>query len=227
MLDSWWHFGDWSGLRGNQLELNIITCPFCEAIGVCSVIYHIEKVKPNGKKKLNYEVLQCGNCGNYNMVFWSANEHSISSRHSLYNYLMIPYPLRIDNQRPEWPTDVFKYWSQAHSNLRLENYEAAATMARSTLQIALRSCNAQGKDLKEEINDLSDKGILPVIMKDWSHSLRMLGNDTAHPQPGDELNPADVKDVIKFIDFLLEYLFTLPNNISEYRKRQNGNTESD
>jgi len=51
-------------------------------------------------------------------------------------------------------------------------------------QIVLRENNAQGRTLKNEIDDLASKGILPTIMKDWSDNIRELGNDAAHPRIG-------------------------------------------
>ena len=54
-------------------------------------------------------------------------------------------------------------------------------MARSALQAVLRDRGAQGKSLKEEIDDLAAGGILPPHMKEWAHELRALGNESAHP----------------------------------------------
>jgi hypothetical protein len=57
-------------------------------------------------------------------------------------------------------------------------------MARSAVQLATRYQEAQGKSLKAEIDDLADRRILPPIMKEWSHEVRELANDAAHPKPG-------------------------------------------
>lgn len=94
-------------------------------------------------------------------------------------------------------------------------------MARSALQQTLRNQNAKGKNLKEEIDNLFNKGLLPKIMKEWSHELRLLGNDSAHPNNDIvEPNKSDVYAVINFLDHLLLYLFDLPKQIQEYRERK-------
>jgi len=68
---------------------------------------------------------------------------------------------------------------------------------------------------------LASKGILPTIMRDWSDNIRGLGNDAAHPRIGQGPTSAeDAKDVIKFLDFLIEYLYDLPNKIEKYRERR-------
>jgi hypothetical protein len=94
-------------------------------------------------------------------------------------------------------------------------------MAHSALQAALRDQNATGKNLKQEIEDLARKGLLPPIMKEWSDNVREVGNDAAHPVADQApAEPRDARDIIKFLDYLLEYLYTLPHQIQEYRARE-------
>ena len=113
---------------------------------------------------------------------------------------------RLDKHPEHWPKDVGRYWLQAHKSATDENWDAAAVMTRSALQIALRQHEAKGNNLNHEIDDLAAKGVLPPHMKDWAHELRDLGNDSAHPEPSAEPpTPQDVRDVLEFLDFLLEY----------------------
>ena len=101
------------------------------------------------------------------------------------------------------------------------NWDAAAVMARSALQLALRSTGAKGANLKQEIDDLASKGFLPPLMQEWSHNVRELGNDSAHPNLDQEPTSArDASDIVGFLDFFLQYLDTLPKKINEYRGRK-------
>jgi hypothetical protein len=94
-------------------------------------------------------------------------------------------------------------------------------MARSAMQVALRQKDVSGSSLKHEIDDLAARGILPPHMKDWAHELRELGNESAHPDPGQtKTNGGDARDVIEFLDFMLQYLYDLPHQIEQYRKRR-------
>jgi len=57
-------------------------------------------------------------------------------------------------------------------------------------------------------------------MKDWAHEVRLLANESAHPEapvPAD-LDPQDVREVVNFRDFLLLYPYDLPKQIENYRK---------
>lgn len=215
-MDSWWSLGEGYGQQGGELGLYQIACPFCMERGNFKLAFHAEKKKPNASKKLNFDTYECGNCKGYVMVLWSANQFG-----DLYNYRVLPWPIQIDRFPEEWPEHVGRYWIQAKRNLRDENLDAASVMTRSALQGALRDQGAMGKNLKQEIDDLAAKGLLPPIMKEWSGNLKDLGNDSAHPQPGQPAaQPEDVRDVVRFLDFLLEYLYSLPHQIKEYRERK-------
>lgn len=212
-MDSWWDLGGWSGFDGDDLALYRITCPFCGERGNFSTAYHAEKKQSNGNKVLNFDTLKCGNCASYVQVFWSAHD-----RH--HDFRVMPWPLKIEKFPDYWPEAVGRYWLQACRSLADKNWDAAAVMARSALQIALRDQTAQGKNLKEEIDDLAAKGVLPPIMKEWAHNVRELGNDSAHPKPKQEAtDPRDAKDIAQFLDYFLEYLYSLPKKINDYRER--------
>lgn len=215
-MNSWWELAEWSGYPGETLALYQIECPFCSERGNFEVAHHAEKKKPNGRKVLNFDTLKCGNCASYVMVFWSSND-----RH--HDYRVVPWPIKRLEKYPEhWPEAVGRYWLQAKRNLKDQNWDAAALMARSSLQVSLREQQAQGSSLKQEIDDLAIKGILPKIMQDWAHNVRELGNDSAHPRPNQPpTSPQDAKDIVGFMDYLFEYLYTLPKRIKEYRERKN------
>lgn len=216
-MDSWWQLGEDHGLGGEDLAVDQIICPFCMERGNFKTAFHAEKKKPNSDKKLNFDTLECGNCAGYVMVLWSASERGYGS--GLHGSKVLPWPLKFEKYPEHWPEAVGRYWLQAIKNLKEENWDAAAVMARSSLQLALRDKNANGNNLKQEVDDLANKSILPPIMREWSNEIRLLGNDSAHPDPcAPPTDSKNAKDIVKFLDFLLEYLYTLPHEISEYKK---------
>ena len=219
MLRSWWDLGEHVGTLGSELATYQIECAFCGEKGNYSTEHHAEKKKPNSSKVLNFDTLKCGSCGGYVLVLWSSMEHAGSQ--SLHSFRVIPYPLKITEAPEHWPPEIQRYWLQAQRSLEGDNWDAAAVMARSAMQIALREHKAQGKDLKAEIEDLATRGILPPLMKDWSHEVRELGNDSAHPKPGQQPTTSeDANDIVEFLDFMLEYLYNLPKQIADYRERR-------
>jgi hypothetical protein len=59
-------------------------------------------------------------------------------------------------------------------------------------------------------------------MKDWAHEVRLLANESAHPDApaADPAVPQDAKDVVNYLDFLLFYLYDLPQQIVAHRNRK-------
>jgi len=218
MAGSWWTLGEGHGYHGNDLALFRITCPFCFERGNFALEHHAQKKKPGSSKSLNFDTLKCGNCAGYVMVLWSASEFGGGGLH---NFEVLPWPMRFEKAPEHWPEAIGRYWLQAHRCLGDETWDAAAVMARSALQVALREAGAAGKSLKQEIDDLAAKGVLPSHMKDWAHELRELGNESAHPgQTQGATQPDDARDIVEFLDFLLKYLLDLPHQIAEYRARR-------
>lgn len=218
-MDSWWELSEGSGFRGKDLELYRITCPFCTEKGNFALEHRVTKRKPNGTKAIHGDTYRCGNCQGFVLVLWSASE--FSGLDGMHDYRVIPYPLRFESHPEHWPKDFGRYWLQAHRSLTEENWDAAAVMARSAMQIALRKAGAKGPNLRAEIDDLAAKGDLPPLMKDWAHELRELGNDAAHPVP--EQPPTtkqDAVDIVRYVDFVATYLYNLPDDIAKFRARK-------
>jgi len=216
-MESWWELGESSGFSGDKMEVWRLTCAFCGEKGHFELRFHGEKRKSTSNKRLNFDVYQCTNCKGFIHVIWSAAEFT----GTIYSYQVLPWSIGKAEPSEIWPEAVQRYWVQAHESLRTENWDAAATMARSALQAAMRNKGAAGANLKKEIADLASKRILHPMMEDWSNEVRELGNDSAHPD-GDAppTDPQDARDVVRFLDFLLFYLYDFPKQITEYRERR-------
>jgi hypothetical protein len=213
-MDSWWSLGEWSGFPGTKLALDKITCPFCSQNGRFSTEYHAEKKQPNGVKVLNFDTLKCGNCASFVQVFWSASKE----RH---DFRAQPWSLTFDKAPDHYPADVARYWLQAKKSLVACNYDAAVVMARSAVQLALRAHEAKGANLLEAIDDLARKGLVPPVLQDWSHNVRELGEEAAHPRTAQSPSAAqDAAEVVNFSDFMFEYLYLFPKRIDDFRGRK-------
>ena len=217
-MKSWWDLGEWSGYPGTKLEVHALTCAFCFERGNFTVEHQASKAKANDRKVLYFTTLKCGNCAGYVMVLWSP-----SSTGEVHDYRLLPFPRKATKAPETWPASVGRFWLQAQQSLQAEIWDAAAVMARSALQAALRDCGAKGNNLKQEIDDLAGKGLVPPVMQEWAHELRELGNESAHPaadQPATA--PRDAKDVVEFSTYLFEYLYSLPHQIRQYKSRRSG-----
>lgn len=219
VMDSLWQLGEGMGFQGDKLEVWRITCPFCNESGNFSFAFHGEKKKPNSDNRLNFDVYQCKNCVGFVHVFWSAGE---GFGRGLYGFRVLPWPL---DSKPKpsdnWPDGMKTFWVQAHDSLRRENLDAATVMARSAVQFIARERGAKASKLKGQIDELAAQGVLHPLMKDWAHEVRLLGNDSAHPDPyaQTDVTLENVKDVVNLLDLLLTYLYDLPKQVEDFRKR--------
>jgi len=221
-MDSWWGLGEGSGYDGDTVQLWRITCAFCGEKGNFTLAFHEEKKNPASNKRLNFDVYKCVNCAGFVHVFWSACERGFGR--GLFDFKVLPWPL---STKPEpsqdWPEGMKRFWIQAHDSLANENWDAANVMARSAVQFVVRDKKAVDANLKAQIEDLAAKGVLHPLMKDWADEVRLLANESAHPQVPIplEVTPQDARDIVNFLDLLLFYLYDLPTQIENFRKRKN------
>lgn len=219
-MRSWWDLGEGYGQLGDSLAIYQIECAFCNEKGDFKIVSQFQKKNPQSNKMLHFDTLRCENCVGYVMVLWSTD--SSGGGTDLHDYKVLPWPIKIGEGSKHWPDEIKRFWKQAHSSIIGENWDAAALMARSALQAIMRDQKAVGKYLFNEIEDLSKKGQLPPIMKEFAEEVRELGNNSAHPKAGNlETSPKDAKDIVEFLDIVLDYLYDLPKKINDYRSRKN------
>jgi hypothetical protein len=220
MARSWWDLGEHSGYHGNELATYQITCAFCFDRGKFERVHHLEKENSSGKV-LNYDTWKCEQCGNLTMILWSASLHG--GRTGIHGYNTLPWPSKVTSFPTHWPAAIGKYWLQAVRSIEGENWDAAAVMARSALQLVMRDQKAVGTNLKQEIDDLATKGLLPPVMKDWSHEVRLIANESAHPSSESETaGDRDARDVVEFLGVLMTFTYDLPDRIGKLRARRAG-----
>jgi hypothetical protein len=221
LMNSWWELGEGMGWQASKLEPWRIECAFCGEKGNFTLAFHEEKRKPNSSKKLNFDVYKCGNCAGFVHVMWSAGEFNFGN--GLYNFRVLPWPLASKPEPSEnWPEGVKRFWIQAHDSITHENWDAANLMARSAVQFVVREKNAKKGVLKDQIDDLVSKGVLHPLMKNWADEVRIVANESAHPEAPipEDATPQDSRDIVNFLDLLLMYLYDLPKQIDTFRQRK-------
>ncbi|TWG53823.1 DUF4145 domain-containing protein [Aminobacter sp. J44] len=214
---SWWDIGEGSGYRSynGDLPVDLVTCGFCGEEGRFGFKSRLTKKNAAESKTLHYDVLVCEQCGNLTSVFWGMGSSGLVRFHQ------VPWPRKTTGWPKHWPDDVGRYWVQAKRSIEVSNYDAAALMARSAVQLVLRYQNASGKNLFQEIEDLGARGLLPPVMIEWAHEVRELGNDNAHPIPGASgTTSADAQAVVEYLRMLLKVIYDLPHQIEEHRGRK-------
>jgi hypothetical protein len=93
--------------------------------------------------------------------------------------------LKIDFDSKSIPEKIKISFEQAIGAESIDAFIASAIMVRRTLECLCEDRNAKGNTLKDRINDLKGKIILPNELFEALDNLRLLGNDAAHVESKD------------------------------------------
>jgi len=126
----------------------------------------------------------------------------------------------------EYPDDVRENFDEALRSLNASNPRACVVMTRSSMQAATRQLQAKGGNLKEEIDDLADRHVIPESLRQWAHEIRDGGNLVAHPEPGKRVEIADAEELLELAESMFEYLYVVPDQIRRRRDRLSGALET-
>ncbi len=97
---------------------------------------------------------------------------------------------------------------------------ASATMARRAIQAGVIRKGATKDKLRDQIDELRDKGLITADLAAWAHEVRYAGNDGAHPE--DEVTKGQAEDILELAEQFLTVLFVTPALAEERRKKRQG-----
>lgn len=159
-------------------HLKAFTCPHCDAL--------VEQFWQNLTKKISSRIIKkdknswigcCRNCKK--LTIWLANDHNKEST--------MVYPTGSAEPPNEYmPEDIQKDYCEAREIASLSP-RAACVLLRLCIEKICDDQGMKGDSLKIKIKKMMEKGITPKI-KDALTSVRLLGNDAAHPR---EISLAD------------------------------------
>ena len=115
------------------------------------------------------------------------------------------------------PESIRKAYEAA---LKIKKIDAASCLMalRRTLEITCNDKGANGKNLWNKIEDLSNKGTLPPQLKHASTITKTYGNIGAHEE---EVTVSDneLNYIIEFVKYILDYLYVLPQKLDAVQKK--------
>lgn len=89
---------------------------------------------------------------------------------------------------------------------------------RRTLELILKDQGATKWGLKDKIEEIAEKGLLPDTLKEASSLTKILGDSAAHDKKL-EIDQNDVESMSEFVEFIIEYLYIVPAKIKTYKER--------
>ncbi|WP_308517874.1 DUF4145 domain-containing protein [Sphingomonas flavescens] len=124
------------------------------------------------------------------------------------------------------PANITNFYEQGVRALKAGHWDAAGAMFRKTLDVSTKVIDPDHRDetLFKRIHLLVNNGQLTAAMGDWSHEIRLDGNDAVHgEEPETEV---DAKSLRRFAEAFLTYSFTLPAMVKANRGKRTPANES-
>ena len=198
-------------------------CPRCIAKGASFEIIE-EHLAKEGRRNSFYvwEVFSvCGVCNKsviarFDIINNTKPPSILSDSESCILRGVLPKP--VGTSAPNFvPVNVGRFYAQGMSNLD-GNWDAAGSMFRKTLDVGLKVKfpEIKGK-LAVRIDKAAEAGKLTAGLAEWSHKIRDSGNDAAHDE--DPYTQAEAKELQRFTELVLMYLFTLPGMLDDARTK--------
>jgi len=113
------------------------------------------------------------------------------------------------------------------SALKIKNIDKNVCLMalRRTLELILKDKGAKKWGLKDKIEEIAEKGLLPKTLKEASSLTKMLGDTAAHDKEL-EIDQHDVESMAEFVGFIIEYLYIIPDKINTYKERLSAKKEN-
>ena len=173
-----------------------------------------------------YEMFACPVCHKITLREIYGDETMTEPNHlgqtEWYNTKNIIFPTnRIDsNAIPSKVKEAFE------SALKVKGIDKSICLMalRRTLELILIEKGATKWSLKDKIEEVADKGLLPDTLREASSIAKMFGDSATHGRDL-EINQHDVDSMTEFIQYIIEFLYVLPDKISSYKERLSDKNE--
>lgn len=96
---------------------------------------------------------------------------------------------------------------------------------RRTLELILKDKGATKWGLKDKIEEIASRGLLPDVLKEASALTKMLGDTAAHDKDI-TVGAYDVESMAEFVEYIIDYLYVLPYKIERYKKKLNAKEDT-
>ena len=173
-----------------------------------------------------YEMFACPVChkvtlrqtyGDEDMV----NYHPNMVDMSYYDETSILFPVS-NLESASIPTKVKEAYEAALRTKNIDKYGCLMSFRR-TLELLLKDRGATKWGLKDKIEEIAAKGLLPDTLKEASSLAKMLGDTAAHDKEL-EIDQEDVEAIAEFVGFIIEYIYVVPDKINTYKVRLDAKT---
>jgi hypothetical protein len=131
----------------------------------------------------------------------------------------ILYPIESNPIIEELPSPIKSSFIQAKRSYSASLFEPCVLMCRKCLEATCKLFGAQGKELNSRLTSLFDDGHIDKRLLDWTHEIRLVGNEAAH-EIETILDKKDAQDILDFTEAILLYVFSLTKRFEAFKLRR-------
>lgn len=175
-------------------------CPFCN---VHSTFTHQVSYS-------FYSIRTCDRCGN--PVYF------IKMGDELKDY----YPKRTPQTDKSVSTEIADDYKESVKCFDVGALKASVVMSRRVIQSSALERGIKKGKLRDQIDELHAKKLIPDSVKEWAHEIRLTGNIGAHPDEDllQDVTKDDAEELIRFVEEYLNYVYVMPARVKAQRKRR-------
>ena len=170
--------------------------------------------------KAVYQILECQGCKGVSFREVDSNSEDIEQvgpeeyRHTEFvrNFPQVDINFSQLDHQELLPNSVLEIYEETWASIISGQKIISAIGIRSLVEAVCKEKSAEGGNLKQKITDLKTKGLLTESGHDILHSLRIMGNRSAH-----EIEPSTKKELqvaMEAVEHLLNSVFILPERTS-------------
>jgi hypothetical protein len=115
------------------------------------------------------------------------------------------------------PSHIGEAADEAYRCLSIKAYRAAALLARSVVEATAKEKGITKGNLVAKINELHKQQLIREYVKDAADEVRHLGNDMAHGDFVDTVEPEEADEALALMDEVLEEVFQSPARVMRAR----------
>lgn len=215
--------------RPRQIRIEIpdtsITCPYCKVLS---------RFVDTGKSVFDenrgvWSILECVGCkGPVLAIYKWTGSYALES-----NEVGVPvveprpvgvFPESEPSVHESIPHSVAEDYRESMVCYNAGAWKGTVILCRRALQGSVVDKGADvEKMLRDQIDELASRQILTPDISNWAHTIRLLGNDGAHPYKKGSLanvTKSEADEMLKFMESYLKYVYEMPYEVAKKSRRR-------
>jgi hypothetical protein len=199
-------------------------CGHCSIDALMFIVCQGEHTLPDNNSLVDlwftdfYRLLLCPSCNTVNLIKTSYDSENYPINDDE-DDIPIEYlfPRIKSGNFKNLPSLVEKSYTIAIKLRKIEPI-ASVIFSRKSLEAICDDQKATGRDLKDRIDNLAQKGAIPELLKKAAHSVRLLGNEGAHELEA-EVSADDAGTLLALCDAIIGYVYEAPQLVQRIQER--------